>query len=167
MQLIPHDDLKSSQNFNLTPMIDFLFVMLSLFATLAISRAKLFDSEVSLVALTPTEKTASLHSQNMQQIDISISANGEYKWLTEYNEYPMDGIVAIQQELVRQYELGALPQNKNQTEVRLHIDQKAPWKPIAEAIFAVRELGFKAHPVYEPISPRKKAGALTSGQADY
>jgi biopolymer transport protein ExbD len=156
MQLIPHDDLKIGQNFNFTPMIDFLFLMLSLFATLAISRAKLFDSEVSLVAIAPSEKTTSLHSQNIQQIDISISANGEYKWLTEYNEYPMDSIVAIQQELVRQYEMGVLPQNKNQTEVRLHIDQKAPWKPIAEAIFAIRELGFKAHPVYEPASPAIK-----------
>ncbi len=156
MQLIPHDDLKIGQNFNFTPMIDFLFLMLSLFATLAISRAKLFDSEVSLVAITPSEKSASIHSQNIQQIDISISANGEYKWLTEYNEYPMDGIVAIQQELVRQYDMGVLPQNKNQTEVRLHIDQKAPWKPIAEAIFAIRELGFRAHPVYEPASPTLK-----------
>jgi biopolymer transport protein ExbD len=156
MQLIPHDDLKIGQNFNFTPMIDFLFLMLSLFATLAISRAKLFDSEVSLVALTPSEKRSSLHSQNIQQIDISISANGEYKWLTEYNEYPMDSIVAIQQELVRQYEMGALPQNKSQTEIRLHIDRIAPWKPIAEVIFAVRELGFKAHPVYEPISLAKK-----------
>jgi biopolymer transport protein ExbD len=156
MQLIPHDDLKIGQNFNFTPMIDFLFLMLSLFATLAISRAKLFDSEVSLVAITPSEKSASIHSQNIQQIDISISANGEYKWLTEYNEYPMDSIVAIQQELVRQYDMGVLPQNKNQTEVRLHIDQKAPWKPIAEAIFAIRELGFRAHPVYEPASPSLK-----------
>ena len=156
MELIPHDDLKIGQNFNFTPMIDFLFLMLSLFATLAISRAKLFDSEVSLVALPPTEKSSSLQAPNIQQIDISISASGDYKWLTEYNEYPMVDIVAIQQELIRQYELGVLPQNKNQTEVRLHIDQKAPWKPIAEAIFAVRELGFKAHPVYEPANLAKK-----------
>jgi len=155
MQLIPHEDLKIGQNFNFTPMIDFLFLMLSLFATLAISRAKLFDSEVSLVALTPTEKSTSVHTQNLHQIDISISAGGEYKWLTEYNEYPMAGILAIQQELVRQYEMGALPKNKSQTEVRLHIDQKAPWKPIAEAIFAIRELGFKAHPVYEPANSAK------------
>jgi biopolymer transport protein ExbD len=153
MQLIPHDDLKTGQNFNFTPMIDFLFLMLSLFATLAISRAKLFDSEVSLVALK-AEKGAGYRAQELQQINLSISANGEYKWLTEYDEYPMENLLAIQQELARQYQMGVLPQDKDKTEIRLHIDQKAPWKPIAEAIFGVRELGFKAHPVYEPMEPR-------------
>jgi biopolymer transport protein ExbD len=150
MQLIPHDDLKIGQNFNFTPMIDFLFLMLSLFATLAISRAKLYDSEVNLVTLKPSEQQALYPGQNIQQINISISAAGEYKWLTDYDEYPMQNIVAVQQELTRQYQIGALPPDKNKTEIRLHIDQNAPWKPIAEAIFAIRELGFKAHPVYEP-----------------
>lgn len=153
MQLIPHDEFKIGQSFNFTPMIDFLFLMLSLFATLAISRAKLFDSEVSLVTLKPSEKKA-VHSQEIFQINLSISANGEYKWLTEYEEYPMDGIVAIQQELARQYQIGVLSPDKEKTEIRLHIDQKTPWKPIAEAIFAVRELGFKAYPVYEPAESR-------------
>jgi biopolymer transport protein ExbD len=153
MQLIPHDDLKIGQSFNLIPMIDFLFLMLALFATLAISRAKLFDTEVSLVALKPTEK-GSCRPQEIQQINLSITANGEYKWLTEYDEYPMENLLAVQQELARQYQMGVLPQDKDKTEIRLHIDQKAPWKPIAEAIFAVRELGFKAHPVYEPMESR-------------
>ena len=150
MELIPHDDLKPGQNFNFTPMIDFLFLMLSLFATLAISRAKLFDSEVDLVSIPSPGKNGSI-AQNIQQINISISANGEYKWITEFDTYPMESITAIQQELSRQYQTGSLPQDKAQTEVRLHIDQKAPWKPIAEAIFAIRELGFQAHPVYEPL----------------
>lgn len=150
MQLIPHDDLKIGQSFNFTPMIDFLFLMLSLFATLAISRSKLFDSEVNLVALKPNEKGASIRSHEIHQINLSITANGNYKWLTDYDEYPMENLLALQQELARQYQMGALPQDKEKTEVRLHIDQKAPWKPIAEAIFAIRELGFKAHPVYEP-----------------
>lgn len=153
MQLIPHDDLKIGQNFNFTPMIDFLFLMLSLFATLAISRAKLFDSEVSLVAIKPIEKS-SLSSSQIHPINLSISSTGEYKWLTDYDEYPMQNIAAVEQELMRQYELGALPKDKSKTEVRLHIDQKAAWKPIAEAIFAIRELGFKAHPVYEPLDSK-------------
>ena len=120
------------------------------FATLAISRAKLFDSEVDLVSIPSPGKNGSI-AQNIQQINISISANGEYKWITEFDTYPMESITAIQQELSRQYQTGSLPQDKAQTEVRLHIDQKAPWKPIAEAIFAIRELGFQAHPVYEPL----------------
>jgi hypothetical protein len=34
----------------------------------------------------------------------------------------------------------------------LHIDKKAPWEQIAKAIFAVREVGFAARPVYEEIN---------------
>jgi biopolymer transport protein ExbD len=63
----------------------------------------------------------------------------------------METTSAIQKELGHQYEIGALPQNKDKTEIFLHIDSEAPWKAIAEVIFAVRELGFNAHPVYEPI----------------
>jgi biopolymer transport protein ExbD len=149
MQLIPHDDLKIGQNFNFTPMIDFLFLMLSLFATLAVSRTKLFDSEVSLVTAKPTENA--VPASSLHQINISISSAGGYKWLTDYNEYPMNGTQVIQQELMQQYQAGSIPSDKAKTEVRLHIDQNAPWRPIAEAIFAIRELGFSnVHPVYEP-----------------
>ena len=152
MDLIPYDDLKKPPSFNFAPMIDFLFLMLSLFATLAISRATLFDSEVSLVELNPEKKASSSHTkQDFQQINLSISSAGQYKWITEFDEYHMDSIKAIQQELARQYQIGALPQNKDKVEILLHIDQNAPWKPIAEAIFAIRECGFSAHPVYEPL----------------
>jgi len=152
VDLIPYEDLKKAPAFNFAPMIDFLFLMLSLFATLAISRATLVDSEVSLVELKPEEKTSSPRTkQDSQQINLSISARGTYKWLTEFDEYPMANIEEIQRELTRQYQIGALPQNKEKIEILLHIDQNAPWKPIAEAIFAIRECGFTAHPVYEPL----------------
>lgn len=149
MELIPYDELKVNQSFNFTPMIDFLFLMLSLFATLAITRAKLFDSEVSLVALDQKEN-AHYRTSDIHLINISISSEGKYKWMTEYKEYFMENLMAVEQELARQYETGAIPHDKNRIEIRLHIDQKAPWKPVAEAIFAVRELGFKVYPVYEP-----------------
>ena len=51
MELIPHDELKPAQSFNFAPMIDFLFLMLALFASLAVSRAALYDAEVDLVQL--------------------------------------------------------------------------------------------------------------------
>lgn len=131
-------------------MIDFLFLMLALFATLAISRASLFDSEVSLVELKREQSGSALRkSHEIQQVNLSITAAGTFKWLTEFQEYPMESIAAIQEELARQYKIGALPQDKSKTEILLHIDKKAPWEPVAKVIFAVRELGFTAHPVYE------------------
>lgn len=129
-------------------MIDFLFLMLALFATLAVSRAALYDSEVELVQLKPEKGAASLRAKEIQQVNLSITALGGYKWMTEFQEYPMESVQAIQEELSRQYQLGALPQDKTKTEVLLHIDKKAPWEPIAKVIFAIREVGFTARPIY-------------------
>lgn len=148
MNLFDQEELKGG-SFNFAPMIDFLFLMLALFATLAISRASLFDSEVTLVELK-NEETSSLKTKSdLQQINVSIASDGNYHWLTEFEKYPMESTAALQKELIRQVEIGVLPQDKKKTEILLHIDQKAPWKPIAEVIFAIRELGFDAHPVYE------------------
>lgn len=149
MDLIPHDEVKPKNSFNFAPMIDFLFLMLALFATLAVSRAALFDSEIELAQLKPEKEAASLRSKDIHQIHLTITSEGEYKWLTEFQEYPMDNVGDIQQELARQYQMGALPENKSKTEVLLHIDKKAPWEPIASAIFSVREVGFSARPVYD------------------
>ena len=150
MEIFPHDELKTSNNFNFAPMIDFLFLMLALFATLSISRASLFDSELQLVQVKTGGEAAAKQAE-VQQVNLSISATGRYKWLTEFQEYPMDSVVAIQEELGRQLQTGALPKDKALTEILLHIDRSAPWEPVAKVIFAVRELGFTAHPVYEPM----------------
>ena len=152
MELIPHDEIRPGHNFNFAPMIDFLFLMLSLFATLAISRAALYDSEISLAQLKPEKDKGPLRpKREVQQLHLSIGQAGNYKWLTEFQEYPMDTIAAIQEELSRQYQIGALAKDTTKTEILLHIDKSAPWESIARAIFGVRELGFDAHPVYEPL----------------
>jgi len=152
VELIPHDELRPANSLNFAPMIDFLFLLLSLFATLAISRAALYDSEVQLVEVKPEQNDPnSLRGkQDIQQVNLSISADAKFKWLTEFQQYPMENLQAVQTELARQYQIGALPQDKSKTEVLLHIDRKTPWEPIAKSIFAIRELGFSAHPVYEP-----------------
>jgi len=152
MELIPHDEIRPSHNFNFAPMIDFLFLMLSLFATLAISRATLYDSDITLAELKPEkEKTPLRSKREIQQIHISINEKGAYKWLTELQEYPMGNVHAIQEELSRQYQIGALAKDKVNTEILLHIDKSAPWDSIAQVIFGVREIGFDAHPIYEPL----------------
>lgn len=152
MDLIPHEELKPAASFNFAPMIDFLFLMLSLFATLALSRVSLYDSNIQLASLTPTTEDRPVEpSAKVKQINISIDALGNYKWITEFQEHPMKDMAAILAEISRQYQIGALSQDKEKTEILLHIDQKASWKPIADAIFGVRELGFAAYPVYEPL----------------
>lgn len=151
MDLIPHEELKPTHTFNFAPMIDFLFLMLSLFATLAISRAALYDSDIHLAHLKPNPGDTSVQTtREIQQINLSINETGSYKWITEFQEHPMESVQEIQKELSRQYQIGALSQDKTKTEILLHIDKNAPWEPIARLIFSVKELGFSAHPVYEP-----------------
>ena len=149
MELVPEDVIKPSTHFNFAPMIDFLFLMLALFATLAVSRAALYDSEVELTQLKPEKGAASLRTKEVHQIHLSIASDGSFKWLTEFQQYPMETVLDIQEELAREYKTGALPENKAKTEVLLHIDKKAPWGQVAEAIFGVREVGFSARPVYD------------------
>lgn len=152
MELIPHDEIRPAHHFNFAPMIDFLFLMLSLFATLAISRAALYDSEIDLASLKPEKDKGPLRpKREVQQLHLSIGPSGSYKWLTEFQEYPMESVQAIQQEISRQYQIGALAKDKSHTEILLHIDRKAPWESIASALFGVREIGFDVHPVYEPL----------------
>lgn len=152
MELVPKEELAKAPSFNFAPMIDFLFLMLALFATLAISRATLFDTEIDLAKVGSTSEGEALRTKAQTHlIHLSINAEGAYKWLTEFQEYPMGSVKAIQEELTRQHQLGVLPGEKSKTEVLLHIDQKAPWGVVADTIFAVRELGFSARPVYSSI----------------
>ena len=55
----------------------------------------------------------------------------------------------LQQEIIRRYELGLISKEKEKTKVLLHIDKDAPWGEIAKAIFAIKEIGFSPHPVYQ------------------
>ena len=152
--MFSHDELKTGHSFNFAPMIDFLFLMLALFATLAVSRAVLLDTEIELAELKPENSNPNKVNQSSERhpIHLSIAADGKYTWLTEFQKYPMENEQSIQEELSRQYALGTLPSNKELTEVLLHIDKKAPWDLIANVIFAIREVGFSARPVYESAS---------------
>ncbi len=152
MSLIPDEELRRHSSLNLAPMVDFLFVVLAVFVTLAVTRAALFDSEIDLVKVRSQEKQSALSAQNdFYTINLCVTDEGKYKWFTEVSELVMDGSQAIQQELKKQLELGLLPKDKEQTRVLLHIDKSAKWSSIADAIFAIRDAGYSIHPVYEPV----------------
>lgn len=150
MSWIPDEELRNRTSLNLAPLVDFLFVILAVFATLAVTRAALFDSEVKLVQVRPHEKNSPLPAQNdVYTIHLSVTEEGKYKWITETSEFLMEKVAAIPQELSKQQELGLLPKEHEKTKVLLHIDRNAKWAPIADVIFAVRDAGFTVHPVYE------------------
>lgn len=150
MSLIPDDELKKATSLNLAPMVDFLFVIVAVFATMAITRAVLYDTQVNLVKVN-SEKKAGVTEQPFV-VNIGITEEGKYKWITEVNEFMMDTTQSIQKELQKQQQIGLISKNPEETKVLLHIDKNAKWEPVAQAIFALREQGFPVHPVYEPES---------------
>ncbi len=149
--MIPEEELKVRRGINLTPMVDFLFLILAVFAVLAVTRTTLYDSEVNLVKMdTQVPPPTLAESQPGHTLILSVNDQGQYKWVTEFNEFLLDGIVAVKNELRRQQETGLLPDDKTTTKVLLHIDKNANWESIAKIIFAIKESGYQISPVYSP-----------------
>jgi len=152
MSLIPDEELKRIGSINLAPMVDFLFLVIAVFATLAITRTALYDNNLNLVKIKDSPKSSpSFESENLYVVNLSVTQEGKYKWFTEANEYLIDNCDAIKLEIANQQQLGLIPQDVEKTKILLHIDKNAKWEPIAQLIFAIREAGFPVHPVYEPV----------------
>ena len=149
MDLIPDEELRTKGFFNLTPMVDFLFLVIALFATLAFTRTALFDAELDLAKIKDSAVSPSSRDQDVHIINLCVGKTGEYKWITEFNEYSMDGVPAILQELSKQQDLGMLPSDKAKTKILLHIDKQTEWDPVAQLVYSLKKTGYLAHPVYE------------------
>lgn len=151
MSFIPEEELKTNAGLTLAPMIDFLFLMLAVFASLAVSRIMMRDFEVDLVKSKTEVPSPLSNHRDYKLIHITVSDEGHYKWVTEIRDYPMQNSQEIAEEILRQYEKGLLPEDKLKTQVMLKIDKNARWEPILQVMLAVREAGFEIRPVYEPI----------------
>jgi len=150
MNLVPEEELHGRNNLNLAPMVDFLFLIVAVFATLAVTRATLFDSDINLVKVTSLESPSdTLANDDLSIINLAVTSTGQYKWVTEFNEYLMENISSIQQELTKQQQLGLLPSEQEKTKILLHVDKKAEWEPVVQLIFALKKSGFQISPVYE------------------
>ncbi len=155
MSFVPIDELKDRGGITLAPMIDFLFIMLAVFASLAVTRVAMKDTEIELVK-SKSELTANspqMHGRSDYKIiNLTISKEGKYKWVTEIRDHEMESSEQIAEELVRQYQRGLLPEDKLKTQIFLKIDSEARWEPILKVILAIQEIGFEIRPVYEPKS---------------
>lgn len=150
MSYIPQEELKSREGLNLAPMIDFLFLMLMFFASLAVSRVTTKDTDINLVEIKPETRATFAGEDWMKIINISIDANGEYTWVTDIRDYRMRDTKEVTDELLNQHSKGLLPADKLKTQILLKIDKQATWEPILKLIFAIRDAGFEVHPVYLP-----------------
>ena len=135
--MIPDDELTPKASISFAPMVDFLFIVIAIFAVIAISRKSLFDTHLSLVEATGQGPTAMHHAN--QTVSLSISPEGEYKLINATENLILDDVEAIKQELKKH----------QKTEILLHIDKHAEWQPIAKLIYSMHEEGVQVYPVYE------------------
>jgi biopolymer transport protein ExbD len=150
MAFIPEEDLSASKGINLAPMIDFLFLMLVFFASLAVSRVTTRDTAIDLVKAQPESEVSIQDDTHYKIINLCVTSDNEYKWSTDMHDYDMITEMDVYNELSRQYEKGILPSDPAHTKVLVRIDKQAAWEPILKLIFAVRDAGFEIYPVYEP-----------------
>jgi biopolymer transport protein ExbD len=152
MTFIPEEELKDRGGLTLAPMIDFLFLMLAVFASLAVSRMVMRDTEIDLVQSKAEVPSSIASHHEYKLVNILVAADGTYKWVTEIRDYPMETAEQIALELTRQYQQGLLPEDPLKTQVLLKIDREARWEPILKVLLAIKEAGFEVRPVYEPLT---------------
>jgi biopolymer transport protein ExbD len=152
MSFLPEEELRSKGSFSLAPMIDFLFLLLLFFASLAITRNTTKNTSIELVEILPetTSTTAQTDNTSLKIVQLAIDHHGLYKWSLGTHVYDIDSAQALTEELLQQYQKGFLPEDKAQTQILLSIDKSAQWDSILQAIFAIREAGFDVYPVYQP-----------------
>ncbi len=150
MSIIPEEEFQQKPSLNLAPMVDFLFLVVAVFAVLAVTRTAISDFDINLAAVSHEQKedTKAFGKEQQYIVNLSINEKGQYKWISDTREYVMDNLETIQKELIKQQELGILPNDKQNVKILLHIDKNAHWEPIAQAIFAVKEMGYHINPVY-------------------
>ncbi len=151
MSFIPEEEIKHKAVLNLAPMIDFLFLLMMFFATLAITRMTTKDTDIELVEIKPeTNATVTATNSDLKVIHISINEEGKFKWVSELQDYYLQTPEEIGVQLSKQHAAGLLPEDKTKTQVLLKIDKKAQWEPILKVLFAIRDQGFEVRPAYEP-----------------
>lgn len=147
MDLIPDEEIQSKSFLNLTPMVDFLFLVIAIFSILAVTKTSVFDSTIDLAKVADADHAPSEATE--ANIHLSIPQSGGYRWITEFNEYAMQNTSTILTELSTQRNLGLLPQEPSKINIFLHIDKGATWDPIVELIYSLKKANYQVHPVYE------------------
>ncbi|MBS0627177.1 MAG: hypothetical protein JSS09_03080, partial [Verrucomicrobia bacterium] len=82
-------------------------------------------------------------------INLSVTKDGRYKWITEFNEYSMENVSSILGELATQENLSLLPKESFKTKIFLHADKQAEWNSVVQLIYALKKKGYHVSPVYE------------------
>ena len=150
MGLIPEEELKGRFSLNLAPMVDFLYVVIVIFAILIVTKSPLFEEQIKLVKMTGQAERLQPNATPTQAVmHIAVHANGTYGWQVGERKESFSQVEELEKRLIELKNRGDLPLPNPETKVLLHIDKQAQWKRIAAAIFGIKKIGYQIHPVFE------------------
>lgn len=142
IELIPEEELRRHTGINFAPMVDFLFLIIAVFAVLLVARSALYHTDVSLVTAKPAKSDSAVPPfYTAAPIVLSVLEDGSYKWVGPFQEYVMPDVKSVQKHLA--------PHLAEKPKILLKVDKSASWDAVAQLIFAVREAGFPIYPLYE------------------
>lgn len=150
MRFIKKEFMESRGGINLAPMVDFLFLVVAIFAVIAVTRTSIFDSQIHLAEINDTSEYHPLDTnREMYTVNISLSKEGKLKWLTESEDLAFGSPAEVSFQLDKMVDEGSLPEKREETRVLLHIDKEAQWDPIVNLVQTLNQAGYSPHPVYQ------------------
>ncbi len=147
MSLIPEKYRQTNLSFHFTPLIDFLFIIVAVFALFITTKKNLYQTQVNLIKHDASIKN--FKDKKSSVLNLGISASGLYQFLDREKPQTLETIQMVKQALFHQIEQGNFPSDPRENHIFLHIDQKAEWSVIGTLLLALHQEGFIVYPIYE------------------
>ena len=148
MNLMPEEDLTQRASVNLAPMVDFLFLILAVFAVLSITTSKVFMEEIDLAQSEDVDES-SLASFEMEPLHLFVNKEGEYLLQQEDALLKFHKCQHLAHELHEQQASGQLPEDTSKVNILLHIDRQAEWEFVMQLLLGLQNAGFNVQTVYQ------------------
>ena len=148
MNLMPEEDPTHRASVNLAPMVDFLFLILAVFAVLSITTSKVFLEEIDLAQSEDVDES-SLASFEIEPLNLFVNKEGEYILEQNDTHVKFHKCQHLAHELHQQQASGLLPQDTSKVNILLHIDRQAEWEFVMQLLLGLQKAGFNVQTVYQ------------------
>jgi biopolymer transport protein ExbD len=146
MNLLPDEDMSHRASINLAPMVDFLFLILAVFAVLSITSSKMFVEEIELAQTDEVNEAISYADQ--EPLHLFVNKEGEYILQKDNTPYKFFRCQHLNHELQKMRSSGELPYDPKKVSILLHIDKQAEWESVMQLLLSLQNGGYQVQTVY-------------------
>lgn len=148
MNLMPEEELTQRASVNLAPMVDFLFLILAVFAVLSITSSKVFLEDIDLAQSEDT-LDSSIAQFEPQQLHLFVNKDGQYLLQEDHSTLKFEKCKQVATTLQDRQIAGYLPKDTSQVSILLHIDKQAEWEHVMQLLVSLQNAGFTVQTVYQ------------------